>query len=81
MSETILYFAYVWRMPVLLLLYACPLLEIHGSPPPEIHNFAPEINDPLRNFFWLRPWCASRMVCGYRNFKITFVTNLFANLD
>ena len=55
MPETILYFAYVWFVPVIL--YACPLLEIYDSQPPKIHNFAPEIDPPSEIFFWLLPWC------------------------
>ena len=48
----------------LCLLYSCPLLEIHDSPPPEIHNFSPEINDPPSEIFFgyvlgVPPvWCA-----------------------
>ena len=79
MPETILYFAHVWCVPVIL--YAYPLLEIYDSQPPKIHNFAPEIDPPSEIFFWLLPWCSSCMVCSYRNFKIIFVKNLFANLD
>ena len=45
MPKTILYLAYVWFVPVIL--YACPLLEIYGSQPPKIHNFAPDIDPPL----------------------------------
>ena len=61
MPETILYFAYVWFVPVIL--YACPLLEIYDSQPPKIHNFAPEIDPPSEIFsgyvLGVPPeWCA-----------------------
>ena len=45
MPETILHFAYVWCVSVIL--YACSLLEIYDSQPPKIHNFAPDIDPPL----------------------------------
>ena len=49
MPETILYFAYVWCVSVIL--YACPLLEIYDSQPPKIYNFALEIDLPPLKFF------------------------------
>ena len=50
MSETILYFAYVWCVSLKFM--------IPHSPLPEIHNFAFEINDPPLKFF-----LATSLVC------------------